>query len=105
MVHHGRVMYVRLTFSGIQPARFVSFQLCRTCVYPLIVQTGLVVPSSSWSLKSPAVISMADWSHLSMLSVSEGCLVLGLLLSPPFSQVSRLALGSLDLLWWPLKIK
>ena len=99
IVHQGRVMYVRLTFRGMQPARFVSFQLWRTCVYPLIVHTGLVVPSSSWSLRSPAVISMADWSHLSRLSVSEGCLVLGRLLTPPFSQLSRLALGSLDLLW------
>ena len=47
---------------------------------------------------------MADWSHLSRLSVSEGCLVLGRLLTPPFSQLSRLALGSLDLLWWPLQL-
>ena len=73
-----------------------------TWVYPFMVQTGLVVPSSSWSLRSPADISIAVDNHLSCRSVSDGCLVLGLLLTPPFNQVSMLALGSLHLLWCPL---
>ena len=33
-----------------------------------MVHTGLVVPSSSWSLRSPAVISTAPAIHLSRMS-------------------------------------
>ena len=45
---------------------------CCTCVYPRMVHTGLVVPSSSVSRRSPAAISGAVVSHLSRQSVSEG---------------------------------
>ena len=71
-----------------------------------MVHTGLVVPSSSWSLRSPAAISTAPAIHLSTMSwVSEGCLTrpapgsLTLVRTPPLSHVSRLALGSLHRLW------